>query len=110
MKERSSPHALLVALDRAGLGDAAREIAKEHGVGVVDVLSAARYRHVVRARKALMLNLRIRGYSHPEIGRLVGRDHTTVIASVRPHLLNAPIVEERVLPSSLLPEIPDLDV
>lgn len=59
-------------------------VAQKFGVGVRDVFSDFRERKVTRARWAAMYVLRHeKGYSFPEIGRVMNRDHTTVIHGVR---------------------------
>lgn len=97
---------LMDHLRACGLLHVACEIANEHGVTIEAMLGPARHKTVAAARHALMCNLRIRGYSYPEIGRLVGRDHTTVIAAVRKCRTNEHAVLVAEIPA--LPEIPDL--
>lgn len=43
------------------------------------ILGNSKYRRFVRVRQACYLVAREQGYSYPFIGRLVNRDHTTVI-------------------------------
>ena len=60
-----------------------RRVCAEYGVHSNDLFSRQQSQRIVRPRHALIAILRSRGSSHPEIGRLVGRDHTTTIASFR---------------------------
>ena len=53
------------------------------GVTFEMVLGRSRTFTVCRARDAVMTKLREQGLSYPEIGTLLGRDHTTVMAGVR---------------------------
>jgi chromosomal replication initiation ATPase DnaA len=54
-------------------------IAFWHGVGIMDVMSHYRRRPVVAARRDCAVYLRSKGKSFPEIGRILQRDHTTVM-------------------------------
>lgn len=59
-------------------------IADVYGVTVADVLGESRTLTIARARHAVIAELRTNfGFSLPEIGRIVGRDHTTVLAALR---------------------------
>ena len=60
-------------------------IQRDFPVTSADVLGRSRSRTVVRARQALYRRLRARGLSYPEVGKLVDRDHTTVLAACRQH-------------------------
>lgn len=63
-----------------------REIALEYGVSVVCILGRDRTRRVSAARRCAYATIRSRkGISYPAIGRIFGRDHTTVIYGVRKH-------------------------
>lgn len=68
------------------------DVAKKHKVSVKDILGISRFRHIVIARQEAMWRVRneiiVRGapISLPEIGRRFGgRDHSTVIHSMRAH-------------------------
>lgn len=65
-----------------GLTELVEEIAAEHAVPVADVLGRGRTKAVAAARHAVMRAFRARGLSLPEIGSLLGRDHTTVLHAV----------------------------
>jgi len=60
------------------------EIAEKHGVTVAEMLSASRASHLVEARRDLAFALRARSWSYPRIGKLMKRDHTTVMALLKP--------------------------
>lgn len=56
-----------------------REIVDPLGVSVGEVLGRCRTPHVVAARRAVAIHYRNAGRSFPEIGRIIGRDHTSVM-------------------------------
>lgn len=78
------------------LFDEVRAIAKGYGVTVEDVTSTRRHRNTAHARHACWAWLRRKGYSLPEIGRLWGVDHTSVMTAVKKHA--AKIDKLRVTP------------
>lgn len=55
------------------------EISRCHGATWAEVKSPSRVKHLVTARRAIYVALRQLGWSYPAIGRLVDRDHTTVL-------------------------------
>jgi chromosomal replication initiation ATPase DnaA len=59
------------------------DIAQPHGYTVEDILGPSRLKRLVGVRRLCVLMLRDKGYSTPEIGRLMNRCHTTII-----HALN----------------------
>ena len=59
------------------------KVADVHQVTATAIMGRSRYKSVARARMVVMFELRGLGFSYPEVGRLVGRDHTTVMAAVR---------------------------
>lgn len=75
----------LGALSRMGLLDGLLAIAKVHNVLFDDVLSANKSRMIMRARIACYLHLRGLDMSYPEIGRVMLRDHTTILYAVKRH-------------------------
>lgn len=75
----------LGALARMGLLDGLYQIAKKHRVLLEDVLDDVRSKTVTKARIACYLHLRALGMSYPEIGKVMLRDHTTVLHAVRRH-------------------------
>jgi chromosomal replication initiation ATPase DnaA len=62
---------------------AARTIAARFGVRYEDMMGPARWGTLPIARRALYRVLRAQGWSLPQIGRFVGRDHTTVMIALR---------------------------
>lgn len=52
-------------------------------VSVDDVLSKSRLREVVKARQEAAWELRQLNLSYPQIGAILGRDHSTVLLAVR---------------------------
>ena len=93
--ELAAPPAAPVAVVRLASVDAIHSIvAQSYGVSLDELLSRDRHKTLVEARQVVMWFLRERGYSLPEIGRLVGgRDHTTVMAALaklrrRPEILD----------------------
>lgn len=58
-------------------------VAHVHDVTVDELLAHNRSPRPTRARHDLWRRLRERGWSYPEIGRLVGFDHTTVMYACR---------------------------
>lgn len=71
---------------RAWCIDTIIEIAASyHGVSPHEVRSRVRERAVVAARVEVWRELRNRGWSYPRIGKEFGRDHTTVLVTLRRH-------------------------
>lgn len=60
-------------------------VARLYRVSEAGILSDCRRHEFTRPRHHLMTVLRDEGRSYPQIGQLLGRDHTTVIAGVRAH-------------------------
>ena len=66
----------------------AEEVCSARGVLLHEILGASRSRSLVRARHELWWRIRHlpdRCYSSPEIGRLFGRDHSTLLAGIEAH-------------------------
>jgi len=62
------------------------DVARQHGATVDEVLAQDKTPRVSHARQAVWHALRHhpeRRYSYPDIGRLFGRDHSTIIYGVR---------------------------
>ena len=57
----------------------AREAGAPLGVSVSEVLGRQRFKNMVIARKAVMRRLWEDGFSTPEIGFMLDRDHSTVL-------------------------------
>lgn len=53
------------------------------GVSPRIVMGNSRARPIARARQAIMHSLHLNGLSASEIGRILDRDHTTVIHGIR---------------------------
>lgn len=57
--------------------------ARRANATVEELISPRRFAHLVRARQRAMWRIRqATGWSYPKIGRLFGRDHTTVMHAV----------------------------
>lgn len=56
-----------------------RDVAQETGVPVHTLCGASRSAHHVVARWEVMARARKAGWSYPQIGRQIKRDHTTVM-------------------------------
>lgn len=61
----------------------ATESAYWHNVTVREIMGRGRSHSVVAARKAVMRQLRADGFSTSQIGRWMGRDHSTVVHATR---------------------------
>jgi len=59
------------------------DIAEEHGYTIYDILGPSRVMALVNVRRKCMVMLREKGYSTTEIGRIMNRDHTTVVHSLK---------------------------
>ena len=72
-------------LRELGVFKEVQEICSKHGVVRVPALrSSSRLKHIARARHEAMLFIWRRfKWSYPAVGRLFGRDHTTVMAACR---------------------------
>jgi chromosomal replication initiation ATPase DnaA len=109
------------------------EVAQRYGVTIEMVVGRDRHASISAARHAVCYALRYdlpdRELSLPEIGRIIDRDHTTVMSSLRRHasrkterfLLRRPpqlartrpdpmLLMSQSIPDVPLPEIPDLEV
>ena len=58
-------------------------LAEGYGYTVEDMLGRLRFKRVVAVRRLCILMLREKGYSTTEIGRIMNRDHSTIV-----HALN----------------------
>lgn len=58
-------------------------VAALHNVTVEDIVGPSRSRQICEARWAAMRELRLSGKSTPWIGRLLNRDHSTVVHGLR---------------------------
>ncbi len=67
-----------------GLGRIITACAAEFGQPIEEVLGEGRRAEAIEARHAAMaLGRRLLGYSLPRIGRVMRRDHTTVLSAIR---------------------------
>jgi chromosomal replication initiator protein len=62
---------------------AIEEIAQEHGFTAEDILGKSRFRMLVKVRRKCVVMLREKGYSTTEIGRIMNRDHSTIVTSLQ---------------------------
>jgi len=60
-------------------------VALKHGLTRHDILGRVKTTHICRARHEAFYTFRRRGWSYAEIGRLFGRDHSTIIHGVEKH-------------------------
>lgn len=68
-----------------------REVAAEHGMAVEDICGTSRKRKHVLARRVLYFRLKEElNMSFAEIGRFIGRDHTSVLFGYRQYVANNP--------------------
>jgi len=58
-------------------------IAQEHCFTVDDILGKSRFKMLVRVRRKCVVMLREKGYSTTEIGRIMNRDHSTIVTSLQ---------------------------
>ena len=65
-----------------GLNMLLREIAYFHDVSPSDIFGRSRKTKIAAARQEYMYALHRRGLSSPHIGKIVGRDHTTVLHAI----------------------------
>lgn len=66
------------------LNEVADAIAFRYNTTVAEIVGKSREQHICNARYELMAAMWRKGISTPSIGRIVGgRDHTTVLASVK---------------------------
>ena len=80
---KSQGLSILERLTRRGLLGLLDEVCEELHVSRSDVLGPCRMRSITSARHHFWERLRDRGFSYPEIGHLVMRDHTTILAALR---------------------------
>jgi chromosomal replication initiation ATPase DnaA len=58
-------------------------IAYKHNFTVEDMLGKRRYNRIVEVRRECVAMLRAKGYSTTEIGRIMNRDHSTIVHSLQ---------------------------
>lgn len=59
------------------------EIAYKYGFTVEDMLGTRRFKKMVAVRRECIGMLRAKGYSTTEIGRIMNRDHSTIVTSLQ---------------------------
>lgn len=59
------------------------EIAEAHCLTVEDILGPSRFKYLVNVRRKCIYMLRDKGYSTTEIGRIMNRDHSTIVNSLQ---------------------------
>jgi chromosomal replication initiation ATPase DnaA len=57
-------------------------IAKKYGYTAEDIIGKSRQKKLVEVRRKCVVMLRERGYSTTEIGRIMNRDHSTIVHSL----------------------------
>ena len=63
--------------------DIIARVAKLHDVEPEEITGPSRMRHLCEARREIMRQLRAKGWSTTRIGRLLNRDHSTVVDGLR---------------------------
>lgn len=58
-------------------------IAQEHKFTVDDILGTRKFKPLVKVRRKCVVMLREKGYSTTEIGRIMNRDHSTIVHSLQ---------------------------
>lgn len=58
-------------------------LSEKYGVTPIEIYSRSRKPNAVTARYALAKALRENGYKYTQIGKQIGRDHTTIILGIR---------------------------
>lgn len=58
-------------------------IASKHGYTVHDILGKSKLKALVAVRRKCVVMLRNRGYSTTEIGRIMNRDHSTIVHAIQ---------------------------
>lgn len=81
------PHKMTIAVrfgDKPSAKDILRRVCSVFDVEKSDILRDVRHREAVRARWVAMYAIQhILGYSYPQIGRIMGKDHTTVMHGIK---------------------------
>lgn len=73
----------------AAYGWMVESICERYGVTPDDILGPKRWPRIVRARDALCCSLHGSGMASTDIGRLLGRDHSTVLTAIKRDLRGA---------------------
>lgn len=59
------------------------KIAESYGFTVEDMLGHRRFKKMVAVRRECIAMLRAKGYSTTEIGRIMHKDHSTIVTSLQ---------------------------
>jgi chromosomal replication initiation ATPase DnaA len=94
-----NPEKFKAECEELGVLEALARICKESHVSLEDAYGERRDKLANQARAACFLWLRDRGFSHPQIGKLWGRDHTSSISAIQTHRLR---LREKVTPYEVL--------
>lgn len=62
-----------------------KAICDAHAIPIAEVMGRSRYRSIVNCRRACCQELLRLGLSSVEVGRIMGRDHTSVLSLVKQH-------------------------
>ncbi|WP_395652482.1 helix-turn-helix domain-containing protein [Brevundimonas sp.] len=65
--------------------EAITEIAEAHRLTLEDILGKSRHKYLVMVRRKCVVMLREKGYSTTEIGRIMKRDHSTIVHALQRH-------------------------
>jgi chromosomal replication initiation ATPase DnaA len=63
--------------------DEIEAIAKENCFTLEDILGKRKFGPLVKVRRKCVVMLREKGYSTTEIGRIMNRDHSTIVTSLQ---------------------------
>jgi len=92
MTAPASPQDLTAQTARPTTSQVLVAVARAHDLPLARLLSPQRDRAVMLARQAAMTLLREAGLSLPEIGRALGRDHSTVCHGLEVGRARGPVV------------------
>lgn len=76
------PEDLLAAIERAGVAHMLTAACEAHQVDPLLVMGRDNFAELAAARRAFWRSLHAAGWAYARIGRLVGRDHATVMAGI----------------------------
>ncbi|MCL2777744.1 MAG: hypothetical protein FWD73_07040 [Polyangiaceae bacterium] len=76
--------AIISELEERDLLELAKKVAARHWVTVHEMLGTSRESPLPKARREFWCELYDLGWSTARIGRLVGRDHTTILVQLPP--------------------------
>lgn len=76
------PEEMLAAVERAGVAPLLLAACQAHQVDPLLVMGRDNFAELHAARRAFWRSLHAAGWAYARIGRLVGRDHTTILAGI----------------------------